>query len=186
MKVKLLAKWKMFLVNFKSMRSFCKICGCDIRDFIVDDALWAKVEQHIPKGHSLCYNCFCDICLNLGETCVYELHRPFNDYNIINKVLLLNNRIKKDKQSLESLLEEVNERGLYIDYTTVRKGDILRHTFGGIKHLCVKDLKCYLKKDSTIGVKYLCVNNDKAKNKQPFWVYGNFKVVGHNEDNNRR
>ena len=53
--------------------SFCKICGRDVRDFIVPDDIWAKVEPHIHIGHTLCYNCFCDICYEIGLPATWHL-----------------------------------------------------------------------------------------------------------------
>lgn len=48
---------KFFLIN-----SFCKKCGIDIQDFIVSNEIWEQIENDIPNGNTLCYNCFCKLC----------------------------------------------------------------------------------------------------------------------------
>lgn len=50
--------FKLILRRFKLIPSFCKICGCDVQDFIVDDKLWSLIENDIPHGNVLCFNCF--------------------------------------------------------------------------------------------------------------------------------
>jgi hypothetical protein len=60
---------KYFLRRFTTgMPSFCKRCGINVRDFSVTDKLWGEVEPKIKKGHTLCYNCFCDLVNKTGWT----------------------------------------------------------------------------------------------------------------------
>lgn len=69
----LVVTWKLFLSRFMCIDSFCKKCGCDVRDFHVDSDTWALVEPHIKRGHVLCYNCFSDVCGNIGLSRVWRL-----------------------------------------------------------------------------------------------------------------
>lgn len=50
--------FKLILRRFKLIHSFCKKCGCDVEDFIVSDELWSLIENDIPQGNVLCFNCF--------------------------------------------------------------------------------------------------------------------------------
>jgi len=45
--------------------SFCKHCGRDVHDFMAPDEVWEKVESH-TKADVLCYDCFCDVCHEIG------------------------------------------------------------------------------------------------------------------------
>lgn len=54
-------KAKQIAVRYFLLPSFCKRCGRTYRDFIVPDWIWAQVEQSIPDGSTLCYDCFCDV-----------------------------------------------------------------------------------------------------------------------------
>ena len=74
---------KFLLVHYKLMRrkflptaSFCKICGRDVRDFIVPDIIWEMIDPHIKRGHTLCYNCFTNTCRKIGLPVVWELRKP--------------------------------------------------------------------------------------------------------------
>ena len=56
--------------------SFCKNCGRDIHDFIVSDEIWENVEPYISNyGHTLCYDCFCEICPKIGLSPVWRLEK---------------------------------------------------------------------------------------------------------------
>lgn len=56
--------FKLLKRTYFQTNSFCKHCGRDIRDYHCPDEIWELVEPYIKNGHSLCYNCFCDICTN--------------------------------------------------------------------------------------------------------------------------
>lgn len=75
--------YKNYLKKIFLIPCYCKICGRDIRDFIVSDDVWALIEKNdvrelrpkqealsaLPKHKKpkeLCYNCFCDECEKLG------------------------------------------------------------------------------------------------------------------------
>src|SRR5690606_9541792 len=64
---------KLVLRRFWLIPSFCKKCGRDVRDFVVPDPVWEKVEALIPHGSVLCYECFCDVCEEAGLPSVWEL-----------------------------------------------------------------------------------------------------------------
>ena len=68
---------KLFLnkVLFVDVPSFCKSCGCPVRDFYVSDDVWEKIQIHIKGGNTLCYNCFCDICEKVGLFPVWKLEQ---------------------------------------------------------------------------------------------------------------
>lgn len=70
-----LAWFKTLLSRFVCIDSFCKICGVDVRDFIVDEDVWDRVQAHIPRGNTLCYNCFCDACQVEGLPSLWKLER---------------------------------------------------------------------------------------------------------------
>jgi len=59
-------RWKLWLRKWMLIPSFCKNCGVDVRDFTVPDEIWEQIEPHIKRGHTLCYNCFCDVCPKAG------------------------------------------------------------------------------------------------------------------------
>lgn len=65
-------KYKKLKSNFICIDSFCKICGRDVHDFIVDDYIWEKIDKCID-GHVLCYDCFCEKCQELGMLGVWKL-----------------------------------------------------------------------------------------------------------------
>ena len=65
--------YKCFKVKHFSTNSFCKECGRDVHDFIVDDEVWNKVDALIRYGHVLCYDCFCEKCRLLDLPVVWRL-----------------------------------------------------------------------------------------------------------------
>lgn len=50
----------------KNVNSFCKVCGREVHDFSVPDIVWENIDPHIKRGHTLCYDCFCDLCYEIG------------------------------------------------------------------------------------------------------------------------
>lgn len=48
------------------LMGFCKRCGVEVRDFQAPDDVWERVQRHPKGGQMLCYNCFSDLCLELG------------------------------------------------------------------------------------------------------------------------
>ena len=58
--VKLLLRW------FKLLDSFCKHCGQRVRDFQAPDDVWKRVVPSIRIRNVLCYDCFCETCVNVG------------------------------------------------------------------------------------------------------------------------
>ena len=64
---------KLFLRRVRPIPSFCKHCGRDVHDFIAPDEVWEQVEPHIRHGYTLCYECFCDLCEQLGLPSVWGL-----------------------------------------------------------------------------------------------------------------
>jgi hypothetical protein len=69
-------KWKRFLANRRLVPSFCKMCGRDVHDYIAPDDVWRKVEPEIKSGDVLCYDCFCEVCKNIGQPTVWMLKSP--------------------------------------------------------------------------------------------------------------
>ena len=63
-----LIKRRFFLIN-----SFCRVCGSDVRDFRVHDDIWGKVKPLIKNGNTLCYDCFCDKCEQLGINSIWRI-----------------------------------------------------------------------------------------------------------------
>ena len=57
------------------INSFCRECGHDVRDFVAPDDVWHKVAKHIKRGNTLCYNCFCDKCNEIGLPNVWILEK---------------------------------------------------------------------------------------------------------------
>lgn len=53
--------------------SFCKQCGRDVHDFVAPDEAWERVDQHIRRGHTLCYDCFCAVCSRIGLPAVWAV-----------------------------------------------------------------------------------------------------------------
>lgn len=66
-------KAKLLLRRITLIPSFCKRCGRDVKDFHAPDDVWCKVESHIPDGSVLCYSCFVDACIELGEEPVWRV-----------------------------------------------------------------------------------------------------------------
>lgn len=66
-------KWKRFLATRRLIPSFCKMCGRDVHDFVAPEDVWAKVEPEIKNGAVLCYDCFCEVCKNVGAPSVWTL-----------------------------------------------------------------------------------------------------------------
>ena len=58
--------WKLLTRRFWLRNSFCKECGVDIRDFHAPDNIWDQVFHLGGMNKTLCYNCFCDKCLDIG------------------------------------------------------------------------------------------------------------------------
>lgn len=56
--------------------SFCKQCGRDVHDFIASDDVWEQVDRHIRWGHTLCYDCFCEVCGQIGLPVVWRIVKP--------------------------------------------------------------------------------------------------------------
>jgi len=56
--------------------SFCKNCGRDVHDFLVDDEIWDLIEPMIKYGKVLCYDCFCEFCKDAGLPPVWMLKTP--------------------------------------------------------------------------------------------------------------
>jgi len=64
---KLRIRFKYMALGFSlPVESFCKHCGCKVRDFNVNDEIWARVEIAIPKGNTLCFECFCKAAKEVG------------------------------------------------------------------------------------------------------------------------
>ncbi len=39
--------------------------------------MWAQIEPHISgHGHVVCYNCFCDLCAEVGVETAWHLYQP--------------------------------------------------------------------------------------------------------------
>ncbi|OPY57151.1 MAG: hypothetical protein A4E55_01833 [Pelotomaculum sp. PtaU1.Bin035] len=66
-------KFKLILKKFFIVPSFCKECGRNVHDFVVDDNIWHKVSRYIKNGHVLCYDCFCEKCRHAGLPDVWKL-----------------------------------------------------------------------------------------------------------------
>ncbi len=59
-------RWKLWLRKRRPIPSFCKHCGRDVHDFHVPDDVWKVIEPYIRDGYTLCYDCFCESCIELG------------------------------------------------------------------------------------------------------------------------
>ena len=68
--------WKLLLRRFIVVDSFCKLCGVDVRDFAAPDDVWKQINPQIKHGHVVCYNCFCDLCAEVGLTTMWCLTTP--------------------------------------------------------------------------------------------------------------
>ncbi len=55
--------------------SYCRACGRTVHDFSAPDEIWRLVDPHIRYGHTLCYDCFCEICSMLGLPSVWRLEK---------------------------------------------------------------------------------------------------------------
>jgi len=64
---------KLFLRRFVLLNSFCKHCGRRVHDFLVSDDVWRRIEPSIRVGNVLCYDCFCETCVNAGLPSVWRL-----------------------------------------------------------------------------------------------------------------
>ena len=65
-----LIKRKLFCID-----SFCKECGRDVRDFIVDDGTWELIDPFVDYGHTLCYECFVDKCEKIEINTLWRLEK---------------------------------------------------------------------------------------------------------------
>jgi len=50
------------------------MCGRDVHDFVAPDEIWEKVTAETGMN-VLCYDCFCDICQELGLPSVWWLEK---------------------------------------------------------------------------------------------------------------
>lgn len=69
--------YKQLKKRFMMINSFCKQCGRDNHDFMVDDETWGVVAPTIKRGSVLCYDCFSEKCQKLGLPVVWKL-TPLN------------------------------------------------------------------------------------------------------------
>ena len=67
--------FKLILCRFVLINSFCRECGCDVRDFVAPDHVWRIISPCIKRGDTLCYNCFCDKCAEMGLPSVWILEK---------------------------------------------------------------------------------------------------------------
>ena len=65
--------WKLLKRRFLLIPSFCKHCGRDVHDFSVPDKVWQLVDLRIRHGHTLCYDCFCEVCQQIGLPVIWRL-----------------------------------------------------------------------------------------------------------------
>ena len=65
--------YKLIKRKFKLIDSFCRCCGKDVHDFVVEDNIWNRIESHIKHGNTLCYDCFCEYCKKVGLPVVWKL-----------------------------------------------------------------------------------------------------------------
>ncbi len=72
---------KLFLRNHILMRSFCKVCGCDIiNDWECGKETWDKINRYIKDGNVCCVACAIDI-LNRH----YDNNISYYEVNFIGK-----------------------------------------------------------------------------------------------------
>lgn len=64
---------KIFISRYFVFPSFCKECGINVCDFIVEDKVWLKVQPTIKYGYVLCYNCFCKKGRELNLPSIWKL-----------------------------------------------------------------------------------------------------------------
>lgn len=50
-------QFKNIIKKFFLIPSYCKDCGIDIHDFVVDNTLWNEIMDQ--NQQTVCYNCFC-------------------------------------------------------------------------------------------------------------------------------
>lgn len=67
--------FKLFLRRFKCIPSFCKNCGCKVEDFVVEDELWSLIENNIPHGNVLCFNCFSRLIKEKTNITAFKLEK---------------------------------------------------------------------------------------------------------------
>jgi hypothetical protein len=65
--------FKLILRRFRLINSFCKVCGRDVHDFVVEDKLWALIEPDIKHGNTLCYDCFNELLNKKGIWITWKL-----------------------------------------------------------------------------------------------------------------
>ena len=65
--------FKLWKSKHRLIPNFCKHCGIDIRDYITPDEVWKIIDPHIRNGHALCYQCFVDLCIELGINSIWKL-----------------------------------------------------------------------------------------------------------------
>ena len=78
--MKILVMIKILVSKFICINSFCKECGRRVRDFYVEDNIWMQVDPLIKYGHTLCYNCFCEKCEEIGLPFCWKLS-PLKENN---------------------------------------------------------------------------------------------------------
>ena len=66
---------KLILRRFMVLDGFCRRCGRNFRDFVVPDDVGEQVSQHIQHGNALCYDCFCDTCMEIGLPGIWQLEK---------------------------------------------------------------------------------------------------------------
>lgn len=67
---------KLLMRRFFLVKSFCKLCGVDVRDYHAPDDVWRQIEPHVKHGNVLCYNCFVDLCEVVGAEAAWHLYHP--------------------------------------------------------------------------------------------------------------
>lgn len=65
--------YKQIKKRSKLINSFCKQCGRDNHDFVVDNETWNLVAPLIRNGSVLCYDCFVEKCDEAGLPVVWNL-----------------------------------------------------------------------------------------------------------------
>jgi hypothetical protein len=71
--------YKTHLSKYRLIPEFCKCCGRDTRGFLAPNDVWDKVATYTGVN-VLCYDCFCDICGQLGFLAVWKLNDPLTFY----------------------------------------------------------------------------------------------------------
>jgi hypothetical protein len=62
--------WKRLVSRWRMIPSYCRGCGCDVRDFVAPYWAWSAAAR---GDEILCYNCFADRCGQLGLDPVWRL-----------------------------------------------------------------------------------------------------------------